>query len=390
MKFYKNLWLLCFLCTKLHVSSGQNDSLVVSVLTCSPGKELYALYGHNAIRVVNKTKQTDIVYNYGTFDFDTPGFALKFMRGKLPYILSTSSMERFLHEYHYFERSVTEQVLHLTPNQKWRIQNYLDSNMKPENRAYKYDFFLDNCATRIRDVLEQNLENLTWNSEAKSDKTFRQIIKEYQGKYSWTNFGIDLIIGAPADKKTTLREEAFIPDYLSLAISKAALANTTNQPLEKSTSFLLQFNQIVYEGNIWFSPLFLSLLLLIFELFLFYKSSSLGKQKWIYRYDLFWLILLVVSSLLMAIMWFATDHIPTKENWNLIWANPMILIWWLNLKSKKTWFYVLSLFLLCCLGMSMIHANLVIPVLPQYFHPAIGIISLILVIKGRRIYASKH
>ena len=124
--------------------ANQND-LQISVLTCAPGDQVETIYGHNAIRVVDLQAQTDIVYNWGTFDFDTPGFLIKFLRGKLPYTLATADFYRFLGEYQYYQRGVSEQVLLLDSLQKIKVLNAIATNMLPENREYKYDFFMDNC-----------------------------------------------------------------------------------------------------------------------------------------------------------------------------------------------------------------------------------------------------
>ena len=146
-------YVLIFLLKGIQIS-GQGDSppdsIRVSILTCAPGDQLYSMYGHNAIRVRDNAIGTDLVFNYGTFDFNTPGFAIKFMRGKLPYLLSVARYDDFIYEYTYFQRDVMEQELALSQEQKSGIISFLDENMRPENRAYAYDFFQDNCATRLR------------------------------------------------------------------------------------------------------------------------------------------------------------------------------------------------------------------------------------------------
>jgi hypothetical protein len=148
----KKMFLSLYLLLNVFVVFSQSipSDVTISILTCVPGKEIYSIYGHNAIRIQDRSSQSDIVYNYGTFDFDTPGFTLKFMRGKLPYLLAEGDFVRFMREYQYFERAVTEQVLDLDSIQKKQIIDALAFNMLPENRAYKYDFFMDNCATRLR------------------------------------------------------------------------------------------------------------------------------------------------------------------------------------------------------------------------------------------------
>ena len=310
------------------------------------------------------------------------------MRGKLPYTLAVEDYERFLAEYNYFERSVVEQELNIDSIQKNKIVEYLSVNMLPQNRTYKYDFFMDNCATRLRDIIDKNVNDFNWDHNNASGKTFRQIIKEYQSVMPWIDFGVDLIIGAPADRVTTISEETFIPDYLSKAIQKATYNDSVKTKLVNQQTQILQFNNHNSATNFLLSPYFIFITLLIFEINLFFRylkntASALAK-----KYDICWLVLITFSSVLMIFMWFGTDHIPTKYNWNLIWASPLIPVWWW-LHAKKNYFakgltYILALSFL----LTIINAIPGFQFLPQYFHPITAIISVILLIKGWRILLS--
>ena len=137
-------------------ASAQDSSrLRISLLTCTPGEELYSTFGHSAFRVVDSTSLTDIVYNYGTFNFDDDGFYLKFVQGKLLYYVSTEYFKDFKDLYQSTNRGITEQVLNLTASEKITVQQFLNNNLKEENKFYKYDFFFDNCTTRLRDILKK-------------------------------------------------------------------------------------------------------------------------------------------------------------------------------------------------------------------------------------------
>lgn len=385
--------LLTFLVLPFSFSYAQqkdSEDVLISVLTCSPGEALYSIYGHNAIRIYDRNSGIDVVYNYGTFDFNTPGFALKFMRGKLPYLLSTAGYADFLREYEYFKRDVDEQLLNLDSIEKQKIIQFLAINMLPENRAYKYDFFKDNCATRLRDIISANIIGVKWDESKSSGKTFRQIIKEYQQNMPWTNFGIDLIIGAPADKVTTLQDEAFIPDYLSNAIQNAAITTPSSKKLVASSFSVLSFDK---DKSISFpfylSPWFLFLILLLIELNFLFRFLAKKMSPWMAKYDKVWLVLISISSLLMIFMWFGTDHIPTKNNYNLLWCNPLLVVfWWKKAKEKKTfvkWFFLL---LSGLLFISFVNAIPGIYLLPQYFHPIVLLIASILMLKLYRWYLS--
>ncbi len=368
---------------QLPQTNAQNKGIQISILTCAPGKDIYSIYGHNAIRILNPDAGTDLVYNYGTFDFKTKGFIVKFMRGKLPYVLDVADYGRFLAEYDYFERSVTEQVLSLDSVQTHKIIAYLDNNMLPENRTYKYDFFMDNCATRLRDIIEKNVESCTWSEMQSTEKSFRDIIKEYQKNMPWTDFGIDLIIGAPADRLATYREKTFIPDYLAVAIQDAKCASTQGQKLEASQQKILNFDNAPGSINFLLTPYFLFGLLLLLEIIFFFNIWQ-PKASLLVKYDHLWLGLMAICSLLMIFMWFGTDHIPTKNNWNVLWASPLLIIWWI-MNKENPYRKIVSYLILAMLTISMINALPFLRILPQYFHPVVAIISLILILKIVRL-----
>jgi hypothetical protein len=384
-------WLLFISCLiwTTQDASGQEgyypDSVRISILTCGPGDALYAIYGHNAIRVRDFSIGTDLVYNYGTFDFNTPGFALKFMRGKLPYLLSVARYEDFLFEYTYFQRDVIEQELELTKQQKTAVILFLNENMRPENRAYAYDFFQDNCATRLRDIIEKHTEGLIWPVPEDSLKTFRQIIKEYQQSRPWTDFGIDLILGAPADKVTTPREQAFIPDYLANMIGGATVESPLQKPLIHQVEEVLAFDNVPEKPFASGTPFFVFLLLLIGEI-RFYFGSARTWQLTILKYaDYLFFTLITIASLLMIFMWLGTDHSPTKDNWNILWANPLWPVWWYLVTIKKIQRRWMNVILQMALLVSFVNAIPNIQILPQYFHPAILPVTAILWMKMRRV-----
>lgn len=383
MKLIKGV-LSCILLILLNPILGfaGNSEIQISLLTCSPGQDLYAIYGHNGIRIQNKTAGTDIVYNYGTFDFQEKGFILKFMRGKLPYTISAATYDRFLYEYNYFQRSVREQVLQLDSLEKQKIIQFIDWNMLPENKTYKYDFFKDNCATRIRNVLDKHISGIQWNTSLASGKTFREIIKEYQKGMPWTNFGIDLIIGAPADNVTSLSEETFIPDYLAKAVSHAKNGDFSNS-LQVSEIDVLTFEKPLDKFNFLLSPWFLFSVLLLLEIFIFYRFLAGQLMRWVKYFDRIWIGVVVLSVMLMAFMWFGTDHIPTKYNYNLLWCSPLLPIFYF-LKSRETKYWILKWLLFFFLGISALNAVDGMMFLPQYFHPLVALISIIFALKVYR------
>ena len=176
------------------------------LLTCGPGNEVYSLWGHSALRIVDKSSGQDIVYNWGVFDFSTKNFAWKFAKGRLNYMIAASTYKRFLQDYTSSNRWVKSQKINLSEAEMSNLLDLLEENMRPENVFYLYDFFYDNCATRIRDVLEKAVgNNFLYPIEDNSIKsTFRDEIGKYMGNALWLNLGTDLLLGLPSDKKTTM------------------------------------------------------------------------------------------------------------------------------------------------------------------------------------------
>jgi hypothetical protein len=220
----------------------------VSLITCGPGQDLYATFGHSALQVYDPVNGIDKVYNYGTFDFNTPNFYLKFARGKLNYILNVSTFERFLYTYHVEGRWVVRQELELSPEQKEELYTFLEWNAKPENRDYQYDFFYDNCSTRIRDALLKILGEDLYFPELESDTTatFREMIDLYLTNHAWSDLGIDLALGMPCDEEAGFYEKMFLPDYLMAHFTGAKLELNGNRvPLIKSESLVLAENTAI-------------------------------------------------------------------------------------------------------------------------------------------------
>jgi hypothetical protein len=195
----------------------------------------------------------------------------------------------------------------------------------------------------------------------------------------WLDFGVDLIIGSPADQVTTLQEETFIPDYLLQAIQNTKV--DSGQKLEKAQYNVLNFENKIPETPFLLGPYAVFIFLLLFEIGLFFKRDT---YTWIPKYDRIWIYMLSFCSLLMLFMWFCTDHIPTKYNWNILWANPLIIF--LYFKAQKNasgkWIYFISW---AFLSLALINTIPNFQILPQYFHPIVAIICLILLIKLTRI-----
>ncbi len=202
---------------------AQQDScnLQVSLLTVTPGEELYSTFGHSAIRIRDTVTNQDIVYNYGTFNFEEPNFYMKFVRGKLSFYLSPDNYDSFVAETREEQRGITEQILNLTCEQKRNIIMLLETNMMAQNRTYKYDFTFDNCTTRLRDLIEKATDSTVHFGEVlKTKRTFRDLIYVYlnYNDKQWSKLGIDILLGSRMDVTATPYQVMFLPDYLMKTI----------------------------------------------------------------------------------------------------------------------------------------------------------------------------
>jgi hypothetical protein len=329
--------LLLLLAASLPLQSQQlSDEARISLLTIAPGEELYSAFGHSAVRVHDPRLGLDRVYNYGTFDFDPPGFYGKFVLGKLNYRLDIEGFGRFERVYHFFRRSYREQEFNLSAEQRQALFNFLEVNYLPENRYYLYDFFFDNCATRIRDILGQVLgDSLRLRDpDAAGDSTFRDLLDVYLQDRPWPDFGIDLALGATVDRQATYSERMFLPDYLAAELSRAqVLRGGQPQPLVLRDEWLYEAPAEAAGGLWWLSPWAIwGTLLLALGL-----ATWLGIRRGRWRRGLDVLLFSVsgLSGAILLFFWLCTDHKPAIWNLNVLWLLPTHLFFaWLLLRRK--------------------------------------------------------
>lgn len=352
------LILISFFATTLPAQQF-SDSVRISLITGSAGKDLYAQFGHSAIRVQDYKYGHDYVFNYGTFDFETPNFYLKFIRGKLDYVLSIGLTERMIPHYEYENRRLIDQELLLSKKEKQKLIDFLLFNYLPENRAYRYDFFYDNCATRIRDIFENELY-LTYRKNNSDSLTFRQMLDLYIKQTPWIDFGMDLILGIPTDQKGGMREQMFLPEYLANNLSQYALKN--GQPLLAAPVEITHITP-----NLPVSSSFLTPMVVMIAFFLgIVALTLLGSPSIKFQFDRIFFALLGLIGFLFLFMWFGTDHWTVNKNLNMLWANPLFVpfVFLMNKKviANNLLYLLAGMCLLVLVGWNF---------LPQQFHVAI-------------------
>jgi hypothetical protein len=356
----------------------------ISLITCDPGDELYSTFGHSAVRVLDKMSGTDLVFNYGTFDFNTPLFYVKFSRRTLDYQLAVTTFDQFLYEYNYFKRSVREQVLDLSPNQTAEIIRFLRTNYLPENRKYRYDFFYDNCATRIRDMMESVLGGqLDWREEENAPQiTFRQLIDEYVYPLPWSDLGIDLALGAVIDQNAQEREKLFLPDYLEAAFGRAEIiGDGPRRPLVKSTQIIYDFPARSATPSV-FNPFLVFWAIAIVIGIVTYLGY--GRKKIYPITDILLFGSLGLLGVVIVYLWFFTEHSQTKMNWNLLWAFPghLLIVVMIILRKNPVWLrhYLLVSIILADLGLVFWLVGI------QSFHASILPLLLATILRSNFLY----
>jgi hypothetical protein len=360
-----------------------SDKAQVSLLTIGVGEETYQLFGHTAIRIKDEQLGWDLVYNYGTFDFSDPDFLEKFIKGKLLYYLSVDNYQSFINDYKEQNRSIQEQLLDLDTAQIQKIFDFLTTNAREEYKYYKYDFLFDNCATRPRDVIDKVIfkSKISYQPDVDDAATYRELIDRHNTN-EWLDFGMDLLIGLPTDKKAGYGR-TFLP-YELMQLFEGATIN--GKPLVLHSQEILSAVP-AYKSRQWLTPG------LVFWL-LFAAILILQIKGWfnnIYFYKIFSVIYFTVLGLLgwlLVFMWLGTEHSTTKWNLNILWTMPLNFPLAISLlfKTPKTWirkyFSAYRIILILLLGAWAIN--------PQQFHAAtIPLILLAILLVSKHSVQSK-
>jgi len=329
-------FLFILIAIQIQPSSLAQDSshIRISLLTCTPGQELYSTFGHTAIRITDSISLTDYVFNYGTFNFEDDGFYTKFIRGKLLYYLSAENFSDFKFIYQAENRGITEQVLNLDAEEKIALKQALYENSKEKNRYYKYDFFFDNCTTRARDMLVKYKKNHpSFQPVMPKGTSFRQAIHLYLDKNEkdWSKLGIDLLLGARTDAIMSTAHSQFLPDNLMKSLD----SSKQSTPLVISTKNLYPINNQTEESSL-FTPLFVFSLLFSCIVLMSFSSNHWIKM-FLQGFDGVFFFLIGTLGLLLIFMWWGTDHSMTKNNYNLLWAWPTNIIAAFLMPSQKKW-----------------------------------------------------
>ncbi|MFO7938422.1 MAG: DUF4105 domain-containing protein [Bacteroidales bacterium] len=324
--------------TEQSMGTLQGSELTVSILTYEPGDEVYSLFGHTAIRVQNSSTKTDIVYNYGTFDFDTPNFVLKFVRGNLKYQLARGNFQRVLYGMFQENRTVYEQRLHFTPKEKSQLVEALEKNYQPENRYYLYDFFHDNCATRVHEMLHKHIDStVVFDSGKYRVHTFRSLLDKYTAHRYWLANGINILLGKRADEQMKPVEYMFIPDYVMYIYSEMQVKRgDAYEPLTSDPITLYKAPEGRTQQSFPWHPIVfaLSVFVFIWSIWEYVRMPHIGRIIRFLDFSLF--LLLGLLGITIVALWVGSKHTAFDANWNVLWANPLFLLVAMGC-FKRTW-----------------------------------------------------
>ncbi len=310
---------LTALCSKLEAVTLSPDARI-SVLTCAPGSELYSLFGHSAVRVEDPAQNIDLVFNYGTFDFNTPHFYLKYAQGLLPYQLSITSYQNFISSYIEDNRSVYSQLLKLNPSERQKLFDLLWENHQPANRTYLYNFLFDNCSTRVRDIIAKSTNQpIRWEMP-NTGKSFWNLLDEYLYRLPWIKWGIHTILGQSGSRQATPYQYMFLPDYLLKGLDAATVGD---HRLTDPALTLFRAEEPLLSHPWYFSPCFVFSAAVLLLIFLLQKYRS---KKLLIGLSALLFTATGLIGLLLIFLSFFTKHPMTSPNLNLIWANPLNLI----------------------------------------------------------------
>ncbi|MGC3948447.1 MAG: DUF4105 domain-containing protein [Chryseolinea sp.] len=302
------------------------DSSRFSIITCGPDPgPVYLAFGHSAIRMVDRGLGIDYVFNYGVFDFAQPNFYLNFARGSNNYLLGAYDYQYFEQSYIEDNRFLHEQSLNLTPDQRQRLYKFLVWNSMPANRAYWYDPYYDNCATRVRDAFVKVFgDSVKFDgSYIKTKYTIRQLKDLYANSYPWGNLGIDICQGMPIDRVATPYQYMYLPAYIESGFDHATIMN------DSATVPLVSKKRTIYEAKplpaSWIPhPIYVMGLIALIALIL--AGRDFSKQQLSTWFDVLLFGVTGVIGIILLLLWFFTDHKAAAENLNLIWAIPTHLI----------------------------------------------------------------
>ena len=352
----KVLLLFFFFLSSFSYSNEQDaDRYSISILTVSPGKDLVDAFGHSGIRVIDRELNYDVVFNFGIYDFQAPDFYSNFVKGRPIYSLGINNYNRFINNYKNQNRGVVEHKILISNNKKDNVIRLLFENSKQENKFYVYDYFNDNCSTKVADLFIENFNDDFNNSETnlskKSKHSYRSLIYQMIPRNSWGSLGIDICLGSVIDQDINYRQTFFLPskfgkflDTIESENSQILESKLVLESLETSKESVLNVT----------SPMFILFFISILIILITFRDFKNDKQTKVL--DILLISITSMIGLLISYLWFFSDHSAASQNYNILWASPLNILLFLDLfvSKKRKWIlgYLKFIFLMLLLMIS--------------------------------------
>ena len=353
---YKVLVLFFFFLSSFSFSNEQDvDRYSISILTVTPGKDLVDAFGHSGIRVIDRELNYDVVFNFGIYDFQAPNFYSNFVKGRPTYSLGINNYNRFISNYKNQKRGVIEHKILISNNKKNNVIQLLFENSKPENKFYIYDYFNDNCSTKVADLFIENFNDEFNNSEIKllkkSNNSYRSLIYQMIPKNSWGSLGIDICLGSVIDQNINNRQAFFLPLNFGKFLDTLEFEN----PQIIESELVLESLEIKKESGLNLtSPMFVLFIISVLIVLITFRDFRNNNQT--KGLDIFLILISSIIGLLISYLWFFSDHTAASQNYNILWASPLNILLFIDLftSKKRNWilgylkFMFLMLILMIC------------------------------------------
>ena len=307
---FKKIVLLFLLSCTASYSFAQSISLSneakVSIITCGAGNESYSLFGHTAIRVRDVVQAVDVVYNYGAFDFSTPNFVMKFIKGDLQYFAVAHPYLEFINQYGYEQRSVYEQELTISLAMKQKLFDNLNTSLASGDSHYTYKFIDKNCTSMVVDIINKTLNTTAIVKNTDTDRTYRTILFPYFDGHFYEKLGTSVIFGTKVDEMGT---KIFLPFELLKSLKKVSFES---HPLASENKTLLEFKKetpISWWNNPYTYIVFLSFIVV------------LNKKP----INLFYLSVMGLLGTFFTWIGLYSSHLELGYNYNILLFNPSLL-----------------------------------------------------------------
>jgi hypothetical protein len=310
------------------VANAPGANLEVSLVTYGPGDTYWERFGHDAIELRDVVSGEAVTFNYGVFDFDEKGFLLHFAAGRMHYLMDAAPTEVDQKYYMDVGRSVTRQRLAFTPAQASDLRDFLLWNLQPENVRYDYDYYAQNCATRVRDALDKALGGVVKHEleSRPGGMTYRQQTARLMSQQAWLMLILDLGLGPYADQPLSAWQESFLPMVLQSEISHVTVTDAQGNP-----HALVQDEQLLSPNRLDPPPaqapdlrLPLALAGLIFAVLLIatrrYAPTVFALLGSLY------LVLAGFVGVALLVLWTLTTHHSAWANANLLLFNPLAFL----------------------------------------------------------------